>query len=162
MIRVRDYKLRSFGYVIRVQDYKLRSLSTCSESTLRAVGGHSIVEKGHHMKTENKTTIKPGLKTRERDRERERHTHTHPHTKRERHTKESSMPITGNLQARSPRNLQVGKNLTLECKERKKEMIYRPDEDGIRLVSFPLLLLSLLFLLPWVGAGGDRKRRIVE
>jgi hypothetical protein len=114
------------------------------------------------MKTENKTTIKPGLKTRERDRERERHTHTHPHTKRERHTKESSMPITGNLQARSPRNLQVGKNLTLECKERKKEMIYRPDEDGIRLVSFPLLLLSLLFLLPWVGAGGDRKRRIVE
>jgi hypothetical protein len=73
------------------------------------------------------------------------------------------MPITGILQARSPRNLQVGKDLTLECKERKKEMIYRPDEDGIRLASFPFLLLSLLFLLPWVGAGGgDRKRRIVE
>jgi hypothetical protein len=100
---------------------------------------------------------------RERERERERDTHTHTHTERERNIKESSTPITGNLQARSPRNLHVGKNLTLECKKRKKDMIYRPDEDGIRLASFPLLLLLLLFLLPWVGAGGgDRKRRLVE
>jgi hypothetical protein len=89
VIRVRDYKLRSFGYVIRVQDYKLQSLSACSESTLRAVGGHNIAEKGHHMKTQNETKNKPRLKTRERERERERETHTHTHTRRERQTQKN-------------------------------------------------------------------------
>jgi ABC-type Zn2+ transport system substrate-binding protein/surface adhesin len=88
VIRVRDYKLRSFGYVIRVQDYKLQSLSACLESTLRAVGGHSILEKGHHMKTQNKTKKQTQIEnTRERERERERdtHTHTHTHGERDRH-----------------------------------------------------------------------------
>jgi hypothetical protein len=89
VIKVRDYKLRSFGYVIRVQDYKLQSLSACSESTLRAVGGHSIAEKrpSHENPKQNKKT-NPDWKH-ERERERETHTHTHTHTRRERQTQKN-------------------------------------------------------------------------
>jgi cobalamin biosynthesis Mg chelatase CobN len=154
VIRVRDYKLRSFGYVIRVQDYKLQSLSACLESTLRAVGGHSILEKGHHMKTQNKTKKQTQIEN-TRERERETHTHTHTHTERETDTKESSMPITGNLQARSPRNLQVGKNLTLECKERERNDL----PTRRRWYSVSVLSVVAVVIVVFVAVGRCRRRR---
>ncbi len=113
------------------------------------------MEKGHHMKTQNKTTNKPRLKTRERDRERETHTHTPRHEERETHkrilnahNREFASKIAKKLASREKPNPRM---------QREKERNDLPTRR--RWYSVSVLSVVAVVVVVFAAVGRCRRRR---